>query len=146
MKKRNSSRFSLLLVCLLVLLVAGQGLASGFVLCIGGDGHPAYEQAFAGKCTPVQPSCPAAEVCSCASCADDSCGPCQDISAFSDSLHGRSRGDQDLSTQLPLPAMSTVPSPAFTSFIRELTANLFPLPPPQPYTALSSLRTVILLN
>jgi hypothetical protein len=133
------------LICLLVLLVAGQGVASGFALCVGEDGHSAFEQARAGSCVPAEPSFPAEDNCSCSFSTHDHCGSCQDFSTPSDSLHGRSRGDQDLSTPLPLSFVSAVSVPQFTLFIRDLTANLSPLPPPRPYIELIALRTVVLL-
>lgn len=141
------SKILSLLVSLLILLVAGQGVASGFVLCVGEDGHSAFEQAWAGSCLPAEPSCPAEaeEHYFCSASTHDHCGSCQDFSTPSDSLHGRSRGDQDLSTPLPLSVASAVSAPQFTRFIRDLTANLSPLPPPRTSTALTALRSIVLL-
>lgn len=147
MKRKTHSPFSILLITFLALLVTGQGVASDFVLCVGEDGHSAFEQAWAGSCIPAEPAYPseAEEHCSCSAGTHDHCGSCQDYSTPSDTLHGRSRGDQDFSTPLPLTAVSAVPAAQFTIFIRNLTANLSPLPPPRPTTALIALRSIVLL-
>lgn len=146
MKKRYSSAFSLIIISLLILLFTGQGLASGFVLCIGENGHSAYEHSLAGKCAPSETSCPVRAACNISSCSVDHCGPCQDYVTNFDSLSGRVRSDLDISTSVSLPDISAVSIPAVTVFLRDLTANLSPLPPPRPYTALIALRTVVLLN
>ncbi len=138
------SKSSTLLVILLILLMTGQGLASGFVLCVGESGRTTFEQGLAGKCAPAQPSC-VEEECSCSSHNDDHCGACNDFSAASDSLHGRSRGDQDLANALAFSPVAAVPSP-ITLSARHLPIKLSALPPPQPTTALIALRTIVLLN
>lgn len=136
-----------LLISLLIFLVTAQGLASGFVLCIGEDGHASYEHSLAGKCAPVEPVCVTADVCLGAFCADDHCGPCQDYATTFDSLHGRCRGDQDDNTSQQLPPDSSLVSPLpATFFVRDLTAKLSPQPPPRPTIAQTSLRTVVLRN
>ena len=139
-------KISTLLVCLLILLVTGQGFASGSVLCFQESGHSAFEQAGAGQCGPVESSCPENGELSWASGSHDDCGPCDDVSALSDSLHNRSRGDQDFSLSAPLPWVAMGSSPVVPAFIRDLTANLSPQPPPLHHSALIALRTVVLLN
>lgn len=134
------------LVGVLVLLLAGQSLAAGFVLCVGESGRTAFEHAVGGKCAPAQPACPVEEECACSACGHDHCGPCDDYSTSVDSLQSRSRGDQDLSSPLLPPVIAAVPSAPRSIFLRDLTASLSPLPPPHPYTALLALRTVVLLN
>lgn len=141
--KRFFSRFTAMFVALLVLLVTGQSLAWDYVLCLGVDGHSAFEEAVAGKCGPAKPSGAAQDELSFTS---DHCGSCQDLSPSFDSLHRRSGGDQDLSDSAPPPGLAAATSPAIPVFIRDLTTNLSPPPPPQSYHALIALRTVVLLN
>lgn len=144
--KKTPTPFSVLLVSLLVLLMAGQGLAPGFVLCVADNGHSAIEKAVSGKCSTEDLSCATVESTSCAAgdlCTHGHCGPCRDISTDLDSVHGRLHGDYDL----VLPALSPViVSNVPPVFIRDLTSNLSALPPPRPYQALFALRTVVLLS
>ncbi len=142
---RFSSKSLAVLAILITLLMTGQGLASGFVFCVGEDGHSTIEQAFAGKCAPAPPSSPAESECGCAAEAHDHCGACDDYPAPLHSLHARSRG-QDEAADRVLPAMAAAPSFATTLFVRDLTAPLSPLPPPHPTIALLALRTVVLLH
>jgi hypothetical protein len=140
--KRFPPKFSSLLITLLILLVAGQGFAASFILCFQESGHSAFEQA--GECSESAEPCCDNSGDSLTAC--DHCGPCHDVSVLSDALHGRCRGDLDLSTPAPLPVIIAAPAPAVEPFIRDLTANLSPQPPPYPCTTLISLRTVVLLN
>ena len=140
------SKISTLLICLLILLVTGQGFASGSVLCFQESGHSAFEQAGASQCGPLESSCSEKGELSWVSGSHDDCGPCHDVPALSDSLHSRSRGDQVFSCLAPLPCVATGPSPVAPVFIRDLTASLSPQPPPLHHSALIALRTVVLLN
>lgn len=137
---------SYLLISLLIFLVAGQGLASGFVLCIGEDGHASYEHSLAGKCAPVEPGCASDDVCRSAFCADEHCGPCQDYATTLDSLQSRSRGNYDVATPQPLPDVALASLSPAPFFFRDLTAKLPPQPPPRPTIAQISLRTAVLRN
>lgn len=134
------------LIGVLVLLLTGQSLAAGFVLCVGENGRTAFEQAVGGKCAPAQPACPVEEKCACSACGHDHCDPCDDYSTSVDSLQSRSRADQDLASLLLPPVIADVPSATWSIFLPDPTASLSPLPPPYPYTALLALRTVVLLN
>lgn len=137
---------SYFLIGVLIFLVTGQGLASGFVLCIGEDGRASYEHGLAGKCASAEPACSTADDCRSTSCNDEHCGTCQDYATVLDSLQGRSRGDYDVAAAQPLPEVSCsslFPSPFF---LRGLTAKLAPQPPPRPTIAQTSLRTVVLRN
>ena len=140
-----SSKLSTWLVALLILLVSGQGFAAGSILCFQEDGRSAFERARDGQCGHVFSSCSETEELSWASGIHEECGSCQDVSAASDFLHGRSRGDRDFSAPAPLPAFLVASSPRVTIFVRDLTANLFQQPPP-PQLALVILRTVVLRN
>lgn len=145
MKRITTPLFYKILVGLLVLLVTSQGLASEYVLCVGEDGHATYEQSLGGKCKTAEPDCAADEISCNLSCTFEHCGTCQDYTTTFDSMLGRSRGEQDLSKLLPVSAAPAVTASAVPLFIRNLTANLSPLPPPQPSTALIILRSVVLL-
>jgi hypothetical protein len=131
-----------LLITLLVLLVSGQGVAWSFVLCIGADGHPVFEQSVAGQCGFGESGC-AAEA---GPLTMENGTPCQDIPISFDSLHGRSAADQDLSSCLRIPANPLLVPSAEHTFVRDLTPNLLSQPPPRPYHALFALRSIILLN
>ena len=137
--KKTSSPFLVLLVSLLVLLMAGQALASSFVLCLGENGHSAIEQAVSGKCaTDESTSCASGELCT-----HHHCRPCQDISTELDFVHGRWQDADDLSLSALPPATVSIAPPVF---FHDLTVNLSSLPPPRPYQALFALRTVVLLS
>lgn len=137
--KRASSPYVVLLISLLVLFTAGQGLAANFVLCIADSGSTAIEQAFGGKCASAEtPSCTEGALAT-----HNHCGPCQDLSTSVDFTHGRSQSDQDLSPPALLPIHVSI---APTAFPRDSSPNLFAQPPPRPYHALAALRTIVLLN
>ncbi|MDW7711486.1 MAG: hypothetical protein SCH98_13525 [Deferrisomatales bacterium] len=137
--KKASSPYVVLLISLLVLFTAGQGLSSSFVLCIADSGSTAIEQAFGGKCASAEtPSCTEGALAT-----HDHCGPCQDLSTSLDFAHGRSQSDQDLSPPGLLPPLVSITPSAF---LRDSSPTLFAQPPPRPYHALAALRTIVLLN
>ncbi|MFA5515188.1 MAG: hypothetical protein WDA20_02785 [Desulfuromonadales bacterium] len=139
--KKNPSPFFALLVALLALLVAGQGLAWGFVLCIGENGgHLVVKQAASGKCAAESTCCAEGEL-----AAHDHCNPCQDLLISLDSASHRLE-DNDFGCSLSLPEQAVPVTLALPFRIDEHSPNFFSLPPPRPYTALTALRTVVLLN
>lgn len=137
----RSSLTALVLVgCLLIPLSA-----TGFVLCLGADGHIALEPARNSRCAnsmvPTASSWP--QITSVPS-QPDHCGPCLDVS-----LSASTSDD---------PQMFAAPSasPEFAAPVLALVAFVLPVPvalPQRPYVVLSSscahtllaLRTVILL-
>jgi hypothetical protein len=140
--KNYLNSFTFLLIGSMILLLTGQGLAKGLVLCIGEGDHFALEQAFTGKCKPVEAPChEETEL----SCGHDHCGPCQDIEASINSLHGRSRGDQEFLYNLHESVLSAFIPFTFTAFFRDLIGNLFAQPPPPSSHPLLALRTIVLL-
>jgi hypothetical protein len=133
------------LLCLLVLsLLAGQTSAFGYVWCIGADGHTRIEGATNGACGEAEDTCPPApgDLRPSLSSADEHCGPCLDLPPAGDTLQNRSRPSHDFDVLLLPPAIAQ--APAGPVFIRTLTANLIPDPPPRPHETLLALRTVVL--
>ena len=131
-----------LLAVLLALLVAGQGIAWSFVLCIGESGHSAIEQSVHGKCGSDANPCGAEGGVSVA----DQESSCKDVPLSFVSLRDRSLGDDELFSAVSLPAGFPLSLTGGELFVRDLVASLYPQPPPRPYQALLALRTVILLN
>lgn len=141
--RKSPSFYVRLLIPFLVLLIAGQGLAWGFVLCIDADGHSAFEQAVAGQCVPDDSQCHSAAGPS----TFDHGSHCHDIPLSFDSLHHRFTGDQDLAASLLLPINSFLSAARSYAIVRDsIPDHLSSQPPPRPYQALFALRTVILLH
>lgn len=144
--KKPLVRNRLLLLVLLAFVLTGQGRVYGYVWCFGEDGHTRMESALGGSCggeegaDAVRP-CPSAAPEPSVAAADEHCGPCLDLPAASDSLQSRIRNGHDLSSELLPPAGAT--APAVPVFIRVLTANLTPQPPPRPDVSLLVLRSVV---
>ena len=139
MSKKSPRPFATLLICLIALFVAGQGYASGLVLCIGEGDHFAIEQAFADKCSLAGTPCHEAEL----SCETDHCGPCRDIETSLEALHVNCR--DHLTSLPPVQVVSAAPMSLPPEYVRYLTGNLFSQPPPRYPDSLIALRTTVLL-
>lgn len=148
--KMSFARKPFSLIFLLALLLISQGRAYGYVWCFGEDGHTRIEQSASGEsCGDDQKPGGAARwlaasITTVLSASDQHCGPCLDLPAYLNGLQNRIQGHNDLAAQ-PLPP-ALMQAPIVSPFVRILTANLIPNPPPRPDSILLVLRTVVLLN
>lgn len=136
---------SFLLIVFLVLVLAGQGFAAGYVLCAGENGNLAVEKAFGAGCVTQE-----RQLCAVEAIHHDAeghqCGDCEDHPLALQELHGGSRIDRILVGSDVFDPDFSVAQPAFpTPYVRDLTPGLLPQPPPRPSLVLVSLRTIILL-
>ncbi|PLX82324.1 MAG: hypothetical protein C0617_14485 [Desulfuromonas sp.] len=146
----HRSRHVVSLVSLLILMLAGQSVAMSYVWCIGEDGHTALEYAAGDSCGPAPEkrshdhhSEQSSDLSSHMSSEDEHCGPCLDLQASVDAGPTRQRDTQELSDQLPLPAI--IQTPSVPAFVRVLTTSLHPQPPPRIAPSIRSHRTIVLL-
>jgi hypothetical protein len=138
-------RFLLTVVMLLCALVAPVA-AMDNVLCIGADGHVAFETAHNGRCgtAVLQQSATVRPHTAVTLARADHCGPCVDIPT----LTGDTR--QQYLPVLPSPIQSAVPALALVPDVLPLSPALATTPPllallSTPNSTLRALRTVVLL-
>lgn len=139
-----------ILIALLVLILAGQNAALGYVWCIGEDGHAALEYTAGTGCGPepaeASTHCPEQDA-AFALPQEDHCGPCLDIPhSLNAAANSRSLRDQLDEGVSVLPAVVVEAPVALPPAAQLLTLNLAPQPPPRLSQALRALRTVVLLN
>lgn len=139
-------RFLLTVVMLLCALLAPVA-AMDVVLCIGADGHVAFEKAHNGRSSTAvpQPSAVARLQTAGTLARADHYSPCIDIPT----LTGDTR--QQCLPVLPSPSQSAVPALALAPDVLPLSPALVTTPPllvllPTPSPTLRALRTVVLLH
>lgn len=137
------------LVGVLIFFLIGQGSLSGFVLCLGADGHVAVEAAHEKRCgspsnvTPREPT-PNLSMFE-APKTFDHCGPCLDFPVLVDgSTQQYIAPTQNTRSQIKTPIISALSS--FRSVLVSTTPeDLQPLTPSLINPTLTLLRTVTLL-
>jgi hypothetical protein len=144
--KTTPSRYIVSIVSLMIFLLSGQAGVQGYVLCLGENGHAALEYVDVSGCG-------AGEQQGHQDCQEENrdlhsheehCGPCLDLPASLEAASRRTQDHEDLTAQAWFPsALQVSPLP---TFIRILTASLYPQPPPRVSQTILAHRTVVLLN
>ena len=141
MKGLRSSLTALFLACCLLIPLSAPGL----VLCIGADGHIAFEPARNSSCaTPMALTSPALQQITPFPSQPDHCGPCIDVSLST----SKSDDQQLLSASRSLPKLEA-PALVLVTFVLPVSVEspqrYCVVPPASRADTLLALRTVILL-
>ena len=143
---RSTPEKALILFCLLIYLVSGYGSAYGGVWCFGSNGHIDLKVAPKTGCSPAaKTQSHATAACGSSLLNTECCGPCLDIPANFTALQviGKRLEAQKAPADIPAAFFVSSRPPATVSLA---VSTRLPQPPPFVNSALSHLKTVVLLN